>query len=108
MRSHETGAESLAGRDVLRFKRRTGRKSRTLGRPRRRHNRPKRDTWFCDGETMRAFFVGNERNLCVEKKSHAGSNSFDQLLFPRLRDFRVDLRRWFPSRKFARRSARAE
>ena len=27
------------------------------------NNRPKRDTWLCDGETMRAFFVGNERSL---------------------------------------------
>src|SRR4029077_4940465 len=43
-----------------------------------------------------------------KKKSHAGRNSVNQGFCVCLRDFRAELRRWFPSRKFARRSARAE
>ena len=63
MRGHETGAGNLAGgrcfvsNDAL-----DGNLARST-RPSRRHNRPKRDTWLFDGETMRAFFVGNERIL---------------------------------------------
>ena len=63
MRSHETGAANLAGGRCFVSNDALGRKSCTLGRPSRRHNRPKRDTCPFDGETIRVFFVRNGRSL---------------------------------------------
>jgi len=64
MRGHETGAGNLAGgrcfvsNDAL-----DGNLARST-RPSRQHNRPNRNTWLFDGETMRAFFV-RKKNLML-------------------------------------------
>ncbi len=63
MRGHETGAGFLArGICFVSNDAPDGNLARST-RPSRRHNRPNRNTWLFDGETMRAFFVGNERIL---------------------------------------------
>ena len=106
MRGHETGAGNLAGgkcfvsNDALdgNLARSAGRVVDTIGRSAIPAPSMGRRCGRFLSETGGVY----ER----KKKSHAGRNSVNQGLCGRLRDFRAELRRWFPSRKFARRSAR--